>query len=57
MNSDDLLRDQINQVIRDEIQSTINDYVDQKEAVESLVLVLSKRKMRKNSRLRLRIQK
>ena len=34
MNSDDLLRDQINQVIRDEIQSTINDYVDQKEMVE-----------------------
>ena len=34
MNSDDLLRDQINQVIRDEIQSTINDYVDQKEVVE-----------------------
>ena len=34
MNSDDLLRDQINQVIRNEIQSTINDYVDQKEVVE-----------------------
>ena len=34
MNSDNLLRDQINQVIRNEIQGTINDYVDQKEMVE-----------------------
>ena len=34
MNSDDLLRDQINQVIRDEIQSKINDYIDQKELIE-----------------------
>ena len=34
MNSDDLLRNQINQVIRSEIQSEINDYVDQQEAVK-----------------------
>ena len=34
MNSDDLLRDQINQLIRDEIQEGINDYVDEKEVVE-----------------------
>ena len=57
MNSDDLLRDQINQVIRDEIQSTINDYVDQKEAVEKSGLGFVEKEMRKNSRLRLRIQK
>ena len=34
MNSDDLLRNQINQVIRSEIQSEINDYVDEQEVVE-----------------------
>ncbi len=34
MNSDDLIREQINQVIRDEIQSKINDYIDQKELIE-----------------------
>ena len=34
MNSDDLIREQINQVIRDEIQSKINDYIDQKEIIE-----------------------
>ena len=34
MNSDDLIREQINQVIRDEIQSKINDYIDQKEMIE-----------------------
>ena len=30
-NEDDLLRDQINELIRAEIQEGINDYVDQKE--------------------------
>ena len=34
MNSDDLLRNQINQVIRSEIQNEINDYVDDQEVVE-----------------------
>ena len=34
MNSDDLIREQINQVIRNEIQSKINDYIDQKEIIE-----------------------
>ena len=34
MNSDDLLRNQINQVIRGEIQNGINDYVDEQEVVE-----------------------
>ena len=34
MNSDDLLRNQINQVIRGEIQNEINDYVDEQEVVE-----------------------
>ena len=34
MNSDALIREQINQVIRDEIQSKINDYIDQKEIIE-----------------------
>mgnify|MGYP003325429110 FL=1 len=34
MNSDDILRNQINQVIRSEIQSEINDYVDEQEAVK-----------------------
>ncbi len=34
MNSDDLLRNQINQVIRSEIQNEINDYVDEQEVVE-----------------------
>ena len=32
--NDDLLRDQIDQIIRDEIQDGINDYVDQKEELE-----------------------
>ena len=31
MNEDDLLRAQINELIRAEIQEGINDYVDQKE--------------------------
>ena len=34
MNSDDLLRNQINQVIRSEIQSEINDNVDEQQVVE-----------------------
>ena len=34
MSSDDLLRNQINQVIRSEIQDGINDYVDEQEVVE-----------------------
>jgi len=34
MSKDDLLRNQINQVIRSEIQSGINDYVDEQEVVE-----------------------
>ena len=34
MNKDDLLRDQINQIIRDEIQSGINDYVDEQQVAE-----------------------
>ena len=29
--NDDILREQINELIRDEIQEGINDYVDQKE--------------------------
>ena len=32
--NDDLLKAQINQLIRDEIQEGINDYVDEKEEVE-----------------------
>ena len=34
MKNEDLLREQINQLIRDEIQEGINDYVDEKEVVE-----------------------
>ena len=34
MNNEDLLRDEINQLIRAEIQEGINDYVDQMEVVE-----------------------
>ena len=34
MNKEEMLRDQINQIIRDEIQEGINDYVDQNEVVE-----------------------
>ena len=34
MNKEEMLRDQINQIIRDEIQEGINDYVDQLEVVE-----------------------
>ena len=34
MSSDDLLRNQINQVIRSEIQNEINDYVDEQQVVE-----------------------
>ena len=34
MNEDDLLRAQINELIRAEIQEGINDYVDQKEESE-----------------------
>ena len=34
MNKDDLLRNQINQIIRDEIQSGINDYVDEQQVAE-----------------------
>ncbi len=34
MNKDDLLRDQINQIIRNEIQSGINDYVDEQQVAE-----------------------
>ena len=33
-NTDDLLRDQISQLIRAEIQDGINDYVDEQEVVE-----------------------
>tara|TARA_A100000164_G_scaffold195615_1_gene173469 strand:+ start:1136 stop:1417 length:282 start_codon:yes stop_codon:yes gene_type:complete len=33
-NPDDLLRDQISQLIRAEIQDGINDYVDEQEVVE-----------------------
>tara|TARA_B100001113_G_scaffold236452_1_gene194419 strand:+ start:198 stop:470 length:273 start_codon:yes stop_codon:yes gene_type:complete len=32
--NEDLLRDEINQLIRAEIQQGINDYVDEKEVVE-----------------------
>ena len=32
--SDDLLRQQINDLIRDEIQQNINEYVDEKESVK-----------------------
>ena len=34
MNKDDLLRDQINQIIRNEIQGEINDYVDEQQVAE-----------------------
>ena len=34
MNEDDILRAQINELIRDEIQQGINEYVDQKEESE-----------------------
>ena len=34
MNKDDLLRDQINQIIRNEIQVGINDYVDEQQVTE-----------------------
>ena len=34
MNKDDLLRNQINQIMRDEIQSGINDYVDEQQVAE-----------------------
>ena len=34
MKNEELLRDQINQLIRAEIQEGINDYVDQMEVVE-----------------------
>ena len=34
MKNEELLRDQINQLIRAEIQEGINDYVDEKEVVE-----------------------
>ena len=34
MKNEDLLRDEINQLIRAEIQEGINDYVDQLEVVE-----------------------
>ena len=34
MNKEEMLRDQINQIIRDEIQEGINDYVDELEVVE-----------------------
>ena len=33
--SDDLLRQQINDLIRDEIQQNINEYVDEKEKVKT----------------------
>ena len=33
--SDDLLRQQINDLIRDEIQQNINEYVDEKESVKT----------------------
>ena len=34
MSKDDLLRDQINQIIRNEIQGGINDYVDEQQVAE-----------------------
>lgn len=34
MNKEEMLRDQINQIIRAEIQEGINDYVDELEVVE-----------------------
>ena len=34
MINEDAIRDQINQLIRNEIQEGINDYVDEKEVVE-----------------------
>ena len=34
MKKDDLLRDQINQIIRNEIQGGINDYVDEQQVAE-----------------------
>ena len=34
MNKDDLLRDQINQILRNEIQGGKNDYVDEQQVAE-----------------------
>ena len=36
MNEDDLLRQQIDAIIRDEIQEVVNDYVDEGKAGEGL---------------------
>ena len=46
--NDEQLRDQINQLIRDEIQEDINDYVDAKEQSEKADLVSLKKMMIRN---------
>ena len=52
MNSDDLLRNQINQVIRGEIQNEINDYVDEQEVVEKAGLGFVKKEDEKELKVR-----
>ena len=52
MNSDDLLRNQINQVIRGEIQNGINDYVDEQEVVEKAGLGFVKKEDEKELKVR-----
>ena len=52
MNSDDLLRNQINQVIRGEIQNGINDYVDEQEVVEKAGLGFVKKGDEKELKVR-----
>ena len=52
MSSDDLLRNQINQVIRSEIQNEINDYVDEQEVVEKAGLGFVKKEDEKELKVR-----
>ena len=52
MSSDDLLRNQINQVIRGEIQNGINDYVDEQEVVEKAGLGFVKKEDEKELKVR-----
>jgi len=52
MSSDDLLRNQINQVIRGEIQNGINDYVDEQEVVEKAGLGFVRKEDEKELKVR-----
>ena len=52
MSSDDLLRNQINQVIRSEIQDGINDYVDEQEVVEKAGLGFVKKEDEKELKVK-----